>query len=668
MPTSNAHSQAFGRWAQDAVQLSRPGAVVADSTRDNSIQAARAVLGWAKNVSGREGEPDMCWLLDGDLLAAYVSWGGAVRCDGASSATLNTPFAHALRPYRKKKPISLSTEVSSVVRLLEFLGSAVRLDEASLKDLDRLKASMRRLANQLTAMHRPTTTIEALEAAGKWAELEIVQEKVRAEATSVMHAVESAHARDSKLARRIHDSLMCMVVTVDCAPNRPGCLRMLKVPGSDVPCDCGHDGCEGNSFRGSVMTLTHSKTQRHRDAIKVDFAGTLTERLLENHLLWGRELLLSPSAVTDALWISSRGTAFGSDESFAAYLPRTLARLDLPHLSYTTLRHAAVVASSEWATRDELEGMARAIGTSVRKMTQVYDYRCAQRSSCRFLTAYRAHGAASEGGDQGMAEAARAKATTAPAAELKTAPLAHVSPPASVTAPVHVPRSTAFNPLYAFGRLLGIRRVPDAEHGAASSAPQASGVVLDDEDGPWHGSFELPIGGASKLSSGSGMELALVCVPPHPALHLPPASRHVAASQLALARAHGHRMGGFDSGGGGGGGGGVVARAGGASLGQRNRHEVATSAGSFLEFLGTQKERKRSVAGPGRTAAPVKRWLTPDEADAAMQGSMAAQRAAYAWAYGFSTTSGNLAWLRSKIEAAVRQTGEGEEEAEHGGE
>jgi len=44
--------------------------------------------------------------------------------------------------------------VSSVVRLLEFLGSTVRLDEASLADLERLKASMRRLASQLSAMQR----------------------------------------------------------------------------------------------------------------------------------------------------------------------------------------------------------------------------------------------------------------------------------------------------------------------------------------------------------------------------------------------------------------------------------------------------------------------------------------------------------------------------------
>ena len=50
--------------------------------------------------------------------------------------------------------------------------------------------------------------------------------------------------------------------------------------------------------------------------------------------------------------------------------------------------------------------------------------------------------------------------------------------------------------------------------------------------------------------------------------------------------------------------------------------------------------------------APVKRWLTPDEAAAAMRGGKAAQRAAYAWTYGVSCTSKEqqhdmARWLRS---------------------
>ena len=66
------------------MQLARPGLVVADATRDNTIQATRIVLGWAKNVSGREGMPDLRWLFDGDMLATSVSWGGKTRLVGVA--------------------------------------------------------------------------------------------------------------------------------------------------------------------------------------------------------------------------------------------------------------------------------------------------------------------------------------------------------------------------------------------------------------------------------------------------------------------------------------------------------------------------------------------------------------------------------------------------------
>ena len=568
--------------------------------------------------------------------------------------------------------MSLSTEVSSIVRILEFLGSAVRLDEASAHDLAQLKASMRRLASQLSAMHRPTTSIETLEAAGKWAEMEEVQEKVRAEASAVLAAAESELSRDPRLARRVHDALMAAMVTVDCAPNRPGCLRVLVVPDSDVPCYCGHDGCLGNRFVGSMMKLTHSKTARHRDAIKVDFAGTLTERLLSHHLSWGRLLLLAHNADTDALWITTRGKAFGSDESFAAYLPRTLARLDLPHLSFTTLRHAAVVAASEWASREELEGMASAIGTSVRKMQEVYDYRCAERSSGRFLAAYRARGAEAEAEKE---DEEADGATAAPGVMLVAGVDAHAAaraapPPAAP--PPHAARSASFSPILAFGRMLGLGRMPAAPAAtAAKPATEAAGAELDlgdDDSGVWHGSFDLPGGtvthsggGASKPSSGgpSGSELAITrYVPPQLPSPAGPPMRD-AMTHILGSRSDGGR--GTGSGGGGGGGsGGAGSRDVVAAAGPRSRVPVATNASTFLDFLAAQKERKHG--GPGRTAAAVKRYLTQGEVDVAMQGGIAAKRAAYTWAYGFATSSGNLAWLHSKLEAAVRMADAKEEE------
>ena len=102
------------------------------------------------------------------------------------------------------------------------------------------------------------------------------------------------------------------------------------------------------------------------------------------------------------------------------------------------------------------------------------------------------------------------------------------------------------------------------------------------------------------------------------------------APHQTLVRAVGPRIGRSGSGLRGGGSSGV--RVGSAAVGSPSRVEVTTSAESFLEFVATQKRRKCS--GPGRTAAHAKRWLMPDEAAAAMRGGKAAQRAAYAWAYG----------------------------------
>ena len=328
--------EAFASWAQTPVQPSRGGAAVADATKDNTVQAARIIIGFAVNVMGRR-DPDLRWILDGELLASYVSWAGATR---------------------KKKPLSLSLEVSSTVRLLDFLGASLTLDDVSRGDLERLKVSLRRLASQLNGIHRPVTSIPELEAAGKWAEFGLVQEKVAAEAASVLRTCADESARSSSLARRVHDSLLMCLVTKDCAPNRPGCLRVLKMPDVRTACECGEATCLGNRFVGTTMVLTHSKTSRSRDAIRVDFADTDTEQLLEHHAAWARDLLLSVED-TDAVWVSSRGLPFGSDESFSSYLPRILARLDLPHLSFTTLRHAAIVAASEWASREELDGMVR---------------------------------------------------------------------------------------------------------------------------------------------------------------------------------------------------------------------------------------------------------------------------------------------------------------------
>ena len=469
---------AFAAWAQADIRLDRAGMPVADATRNNSVAAARMVLGFAVRVAGREGEPSLRWLLDGTLLASYISWASATR---------------------KKQPSSLSLEASSLVRVLEYLGATV----PRLEGVDQLKTSLRRLAAQLSAMHRPVTSIAELEAAGRWADFTLVQDKVAAEAEDVLRAASDETMRAPGLARRVHDALLCGLVILDCAPNRPGCLRVLKMAGSAAPCECGAGECHGNRFVDATMVLTHTKTSRSRDAIRVDFGGTRTERLLRHHAAWGRGLL-GPSE-DGSVWVAPRGGAFRSDEAFSSYLPRVLARLELPHLTFTTLRHAAVVAAAEWASREELEGMARSIGTSLRKVQDVYDYRAVERSAGRFLTAFRGR-------------------TTSGAVE--------------------------------------------------GDAPLAE----DDEPPP---SLPAPI----------------------------PARRVACAVDDGL---------------------------------------------SFAEFLESRQKRP-STGGPGRAAAPVKRRLTRDQATSAMRGGLAAQRAAYAYAYGYETTSGNLAWLRRKVEEAVSE-------------
>ena len=385
---------AFSAYAQTPLQPSRGGASLADATVSNTVQAARAILGFAYNVAHRDGTPDLRVFLDGEMNASYVAWAGTTRL---------------------KKPLTISLEVSCVVRILEYLGSGpVRLDEPNRVELDKLKTALRRLASQLSGLHRPITSVPELEAAGRWAEFSLVQERVGAEAASVLRIAEDDAARTPQLARRVHDSLLSCLVTLDCAPNRPGCLRLLKMANYAGACDCVDGTCVGNRFVGTTMVLTHTKTSRTRDAIRVDFNGTMTGQLMEHHSGWAHDMLFTGEGEADFnVWLNTRGLPFGSDESFSAYLPRVLAKLDLPHLSYTTLRHAAIVAAAEWASRDEMEGLARSIGTSTRKCAEVYDYCHAERAAGRFLHAWR-------GRPGGSSQQEETQPTLTPPAEFQT--------------------------------------------------------------------------------------------------------------------------------------------------------------------------------------------------------------------------------------------------------
>ena len=356
----------FRVWAQSPVELSRPGPSLAEETVQNTVRVARFFCGWAKVFDSNLKEPTLCWFLDGRLFARYVSWS---------------------RDIRKKQSSSLAWEVSTCIRLVDFVST---LEPGLVRsDVESLKHSMRRMASQFLALRPPAPCIPDLEVSGSWVDLKRVQHAVRTEAEAVLQSAGS-EKHDAILARRVHDSLLACLVIVDSAPQRPGCLRVVRaaLPKRTLSrcCLCPSPLCLGNRFEGDTLVLMHSKTARHRDPIRVDFSGTMTARLLEHHVTWARAALANG---TESLWITSRGDPFSTDDAFAAYLPRKLACLGLPRLTFTTLRHIAIVGVSEWSTAEELEGMAKTIGTSVKKMKDVYDYREKQRSAERFLNAYR---------------------------------------------------------------------------------------------------------------------------------------------------------------------------------------------------------------------------------------------------------------------------------------
>ena len=357
----------FRAWSQSSIELSRPGPSLAHATVENTVRVARCYCGWVIIAVGKIEEPSLRWFLDGRIFARYMSW----SCD-----------------VRKKKPSSLAWEVNSSIRLVDFVST---LEPGLVRsDLESLKHSMRRMASQFLALCPLAPCISDLEASGKWVDLKRVQCAVRAEAEAVLHSAGS-EKHNAALARRVHDSLLACMAIVDSAPQRPGCLRVVRaaLPKRVLSrcCLCSAPLCLGNRFEGDTLILVHSKTSRHREPIRVDFAGTLTARLLKHHVTWGRAALANS---TESLWLTSRGDPFASDVSFAAYLPRKLECLGLPRLTFTALRHIAIVGVSEWSTSDELEGMANAIGTSMKKIKELYDYRQRQRSTERFLNAYRA--------------------------------------------------------------------------------------------------------------------------------------------------------------------------------------------------------------------------------------------------------------------------------------
>jgi hypothetical protein len=213
------------------------------------------------------------------------------------------------------------------------------------------------------------------------------------------------------------------------------------------------------------------------------------------------------------------------------------------------------------------------------------------------------------------------------------------------------------NPIQAFTRMLGLGRSDAVPAASETPAPQQEELLLEDV-GAWRGGYDLLSGatqrgdarahasgggaggGVSGVPSYGATQPATQCAPRHamPDDEVDDDEREMPVQRRCPSLASG---------------------AGGA----RGRVAVHTSVTSFADFLAAQKVPKKTYShGPGRSAAPVKRQLTHAEATLALSSGIVAMRAAYAWAYGFATTSGNREWLRNKIEEAVCDGGEIEDE------
>jgi hypothetical protein len=55
--------------------------------------------------------------------------------------------------------------------------------------------------------------------------------------------------------------LLAAMTLVDNPPQRPGCLRVVKMPGAESGCDCGTVACRGNHWAGSKLILVHHKVR-----------------------------------------------------------------------------------------------------------------------------------------------------------------------------------------------------------------------------------------------------------------------------------------------------------------------------------------------------------------------------------------------------------------------
>lgn len=178
-------------------------------------------------------------------------------------------------------------------------------------------------------------------------------------------------------ARLVHDALMMAFCVRDNPPVRPSCIRMLKAPGLLQACsECTDTNCPGNHFlvkEGSTCAVfVHYKTATaHGRVHTIEVQpGSNTELLLGAYMDWARPLLVKSTSSSPYLFLNLRGDVF-SESAFNSYLPRLLSAA-APRLSWTKLRHIVATGLVPLASVQELEGIAAACQTSLRKLKEVY--------------------------------------------------------------------------------------------------------------------------------------------------------------------------------------------------------------------------------------------------------------------------------------------------------
>jgi len=140
-------------------------------------------------------------------------------------------------------------------------------------------------------------------------------------------------------ARRFHDALMLLLCFREHPITRPTCIRLLLVPGVQVPCSvCTTAGCLGNSWTGRTAVIRHYKTSGTYGSHSITVQeGSKTELVLKEYMSWARPLLLKDTS-SHALFLTRYGKPFIREGCFNKYLPRLLQVLSGAKLSWTKAR------------------------------------------------------------------------------------------------------------------------------------------------------------------------------------------------------------------------------------------------------------------------------------------------------------------------------------------